>query len=78
MWARVLGVTRLASSDQWVARGVRPDVAAVWNYGSWRAFQQVLRPSMLTGVRVIVTVVVSLAVFGELEAARLSLSRIHL
>lgn len=71
MCASVVAVMRLASSDRWVARGVRPDVAAVWNYGSWRAFQQVLRPSMLTGVRVIVTVVVSLAVFGELEAARL-------
>ena len=69
--ASVVAVARLAAADRWIARGVRPDLASVWNYGSWRALQQVLRPSMLTAVRVIVTVGVSLAVFGELEAARL-------
>jgi O-antigen/teichoic acid export membrane protein len=69
--ASAVAVWRFPSSERWIAREVSPDLASVWNYGSWRALQQMLRPSMLTGVRVIVTVVVSLAVFGELEAARL-------
>lgn len=69
--ASLVALFRFPPSERWVARGVRPNLASVWAYGSWRAFQQVLRPVMLTGVRVIVTVAASLAVFGELEAARL-------
>ncbi len=69
--AAFVAVMLLPASDRWVARHCRVDLAAVWEYGSWRALQQVLRPAMLTGVRVIVTMAASLAVFGELEAARL-------
>ena len=69
--ASAVALSRLPPSERWIARGVGPDLGSVWAYGSWRAFQQVLRPLMLTGVRVIVTVAASLAVFGELEAARL-------
>jgi O-antigen/teichoic acid export membrane protein len=71
MAASVVAVFRLPSWERWIARGTQADLSSVWAYGSWRAFQQVLRPTMLTGVRVIVTVAASLAVFGELEAARL-------
>jgi hypothetical protein len=69
--ASLVALFHLPPSERWIARGVRPDLATVWGYGSWRAFQQVLRPATFTGVRVIVTVAVSLAAFGELEAARL-------
>jgi len=68
--AGIVAVVLLPREERWLARGVRPDLAAVWRYGSWRALQQMLRPTMLAVIRVVVSVAVSLAAYGALEAAR--------
>ncbi len=68
--AVVAALTRLPRSERWLAFGARRDLAAVWRYGSWRAMQQMLRPSMLAGVRAVAVVTAGLAVYGELEVAR--------
>lgn len=44
---------------------------AVAGYGVWRSALQGLRPAQLTGTRVLVTVLVTLAAAGQLEAARI-------
>jgi hypothetical protein len=68
--AVVVGVVCLPASERWLARGVSPKLAPVWRYGSWRATQQLVRPSMLAVIRVVVAVAASIALYGEIEAAR--------
>lgn len=49
----------------------RPDLRAVWSYGSLRAVQQTIRPLLLTLVRVLVIIEAGREAFGRLEAARI-------
>lgn len=72
--ACVVGVLRLPTTERWISRHAGADSANVWRYGSWRAAQQMLRPTMLAVVRGIVTVSAGLAVYGQLEAARVYVS----
>ena len=68
--AAAVGVALLPASERWVARGVSAQLAPVWRYGSWRAVQQLVRPSMLAVIRVVVALAASIALYGEIEAAR--------
>jgi O-antigen/teichoic acid export membrane protein len=68
--ATVVAVIVLPGDDRWIARTVRPDLRSVWHYGAIRGLQQMLRPGMMTLVRVAVIAIVSTAAYGRLEAAR--------
>lgn len=63
--------TMLPAADRRWVRGVTPDRAIVWRYGSWRALQHGIRPVALAVVRVVSIAVIGLAAYGEVEAARL-------
>lgn len=45
-------------------------MAEVWRFGSWRAAQQSIRPTMLTVARVLIILAAGRAAFGQLEAGR--------
>ncbi|MFW3170536.1 hypothetical protein [Geodermatophilus sp. CPCC 206100] len=47
-----------------------PDLAAVWDFGVWRAAAQAVRPTLLTGLRLAVVALAGAAAYGPLEAAR--------
>ena len=49
----------------------RGDRAAVLRYGAWRSIQQLLRPALITALRILVTAFAGLAATGLLEAARI-------
>ena len=70
----VVAVGRLPSRERWLAPSRPAAMRAVWAFGSWRAIQQCMRPSMLTLGRLIVIAVVGSAVFGQLEAGRVYMS----
>lgn len=67
----VLGVTLLPRAERRLVSWKGADWGVVARYGSWRAMQQVVRPTMLAGLRMAVIAIVSLAAAGELEAARI-------
>ena len=68
--ACLVALALLPRDDRFVV-GLRPAaMAAVFRYGGWLAAQQSIRQGMLTGVRLLVTVLVSAAAYGHLEAAR--------
>ena len=69
--ATVLAVRMLPVDERRLVRRVRPDVGAVWRFGSLRALSQMLRPTMMASVRFIVVGFLGITAFGELEAARL-------
>ncbi|MGI9821986.1 hypothetical protein [Agromyces sp. Marseille-Q5079] len=66
----VIGVLFLPAGERRVVPFVLGGHREVFRYGFWRASQQVLRPAMLTAIRVIVTITASLAAVGMIEAAR--------
>jgi O-antigen/teichoic acid export membrane protein len=47
-----------------------PDLRAVWAFGVWRAASQMVRPGLLTALRIVVVGVLGAAAYGPLEAAR--------
>ena len=47
-----------------------PDLAGVWSFGIWRAAAQMIRPGLLTGLRLIIVAAVGAAAYGPIEAAR--------
>jgi hypothetical protein len=69
--AAVTAWAMLPPADRRWVRGVVPERATVWRYGSWRALQHSIRPVTLALVRVVAIALIGLAAFGEVEAARL-------
>ena len=48
----------------------RPGLRAVWAFGVWRAGTQVIRPALLTVMRLVVVAAAGAAAYGPVEAAR--------
>ena len=70
--ASVVGVLMLPPGERWLATPMLPARhRAVFQYGSFRALQQAVRPSLLALTRVVVIAVVGVAAAGQLEAARI-------
>lgn len=68
--AILVGWRLVPASDRRLVRVRHPAWRAVLRYGSWRALQQVLRPSLFTIVRLMVLIGAGAGVVGLLEAAR--------
>jgi O-antigen/teichoic acid export membrane protein len=66
----VVAAFLLPSAERHFARFKRGEIVSVLRFGSWRSAQQVVRPGMLTLMRILVVVAVSTVAYGELEAAR--------
>jgi O-antigen/teichoic acid export membrane protein len=58
------------SSERHLGPLRRPALRKVAAFGAWRAAQQSIRPSSLAAARLLLTIVVGRAAFGQLEAAR--------
>ncbi|SFR84141.1 Membrane protein involved in the export of O-antigen and teichoic acid [Agromyces sp. CF514] len=65
-----VGLALLPASERGLVGIMRGGHGVVFRYGFWRAAQQVLRPAMLTVIRVVVVMTASLAAVGMIEAAR--------
>ncbi len=74
----VVGVLLLPAGERGVVPFMLGGHGAVFAYGFWRACQQALRPAMLTAIRVMVTLVASLAAVGMIEAARVYVAPVTL
>jgi O-antigen/teichoic acid export membrane protein len=48
----------------------RPALGEVWSFGVWRAAGQMVRPGLLTALRLVVVAAAGAAAYGPLEAAR--------
>lgn len=78
LWALVVGQIGAAVTAWYVTPGSerprgpwrQPAMAAVWSFGSWRAAGQMVRPSLLTALRLVIVGVLGAAAYGPLEAAR--------
>jgi O-antigen/teichoic acid export membrane protein len=68
--AIVLAVVLLPRHERRWAPAERGGLQEVLGYGTWRGLQQLLRPGLLTAVRLLVGVFAGLAAVGLLEAAR--------
>lgn len=78
LWALVVGQTT-AAVVAWLAapaderpRGPwrQPALAEVWSFGIWRAAGQMVRPGLLTALRLLIVGAAGAAAYGPLEAAR--------
>lgn len=68
--ALVLATTQLPRHERLRPSSGWGDWRAVLGYGSWRALQQLLRPTTLNAARLLVLLVAGTAVVGVLEVAR--------
>ncbi|TXK17734.1 hypothetical protein [Homoserinibacter sp. GY 40078] len=68
--AIVIAAALLPRDERRLARFSSGGLAAVVGYGTWRGLQQLLRPGLLTVVRLSVGAAAGLAAVGLLEAAR--------
>ncbi len=69
-----VAVVALPADERWLAPWRPSAMREVAAFGSWRAIQQCIRPSMLTLGRVIVTAAVGTFAFGQMEAGRVYMS----
>lgn len=67
----VVGIVLLPRTERALVSWGGASLRHVAHYGSWRALQQLVRPTSLAGLRLGVIAIVSLAAAGELEAARI-------
>lgn len=67
----LVGFTLLDRSERRLGELRKPYFGAIARFGGWRAAQQGIRPGSLMVFRVIVVMMASTALFGELEAARI-------
>lgn len=74
----VAGIALLPAHQRYLVRRAYADFRSVFAFGGLRAVQLVLRPSMLSLVRIIIIVIVGQALFGQLEAARVYASPVLL
>jgi O-antigen/teichoic acid export membrane protein len=65
-----IGILLLPSEERFAVAFTSGGHRAVASYGSWRASQQLLRPTLLTAVRTLVTLFLGLEATGLLEAGR--------
>ena len=65
-----VGWRLLPAEDRVLVSLRNPDLKSVWQYGTWRALQQTLRPALFTTVRVLVVGYSGVAAVGMLEAGR--------
>jgi O-antigen/teichoic acid export membrane protein len=78
LWALVAGqlaaalVAWLCAPSRERPRGPwrRPAMGEVWSFGVWRAAGQMVRPGLLTALRLVVVAALGAAAYGPLEAAR--------
>jgi hypothetical protein len=70
----VMATVLLPAEERWLAPWRPAAMREVAAFGSWRAIQQCIRPSMLTLGRVIVTAAVGTTLFGQMEAGRVYMS----
>lgn len=76
--ALIIGAALLPKDDRYLILAARKLSPAVARYGIWRSLQQAVRPTLLTAVRVSVTLLAGLAATGELEVARIYVAPIML
>lgn len=67
----VVGAALVPRPDRYLVRFRGADWKAVAAYGSWRAAQQMLRPGLMTAMRLALMILVTLAATGQLEIARI-------
>jgi O-antigen/teichoic acid export membrane protein len=70
----VVGARLLPAEERHLAPWRPAAMRQVAVFGTWRAIQQCIRPSMLTLGRLIVTAAVGAALFGQMEAGRVYMS----
>ncbi len=68
--AAILAVVLLPAEERPVLAARTTHMTRVFGFGMWRAAQQSVRPGLLTVMRLLVTVIAGIAVYGRLEAAR--------
>ncbi len=68
--ALLIAALLVPPADRWLAAPHRGGLATVLGYGTWRGLQQLLRPCLLTAMRLLVGLAAGLAAVGLIEAAR--------
>jgi O-antigen/teichoic acid export membrane protein len=67
----IVGAALVPRTDRYLVRFRGADWKAVAAYGCWRAAQQMLRPGLMTAMRLALMILVTLAATGQLEIARI-------
>lgn len=67
----VVGWRLVPQEDRYLSSVRNPDLKAVADYGLWRSAQHMLKPALLTAMRITILLVVTLAAAGALEIARI-------
>lgn len=68
--ALAIAAFALPRADRWLAAPRRGGLGTVLAYGTWRGLQQLLRPGVLTAMRLLVGAAAGLTAVGLIEAAR--------
>lgn len=69
--AGLAGIKMLPPTQRVWSRARPAAMRQVWSYGSFRAGQQLIRPTLMSAVRLLITVQLGTAALGLVEAARL-------